>query len=243
MAFSLVELLVVMAIIALLVSLLLPMRRFMIERSDLVVCQKNLGAINQATYVYSADNDGRFPSSKSWVKSDGRQSGGIWVEWAQDHPLAESRILPYAGYNKKLFLCPRFQSIVSLNPSFSHLTAKVSYTMNEYFLNSDNMSISTGWRGARNLHRSNIQDPGRFGVYGEENTFLTSFNRFTINNLRLGVGAYKNAGDIVDGLGSFHEPPGGDYAKGAGNVASADGHVSKQYNVNSKEIFTPLELK
>jgi len=76
-AFTLVELLVVLAIIALLIAVLFPMAHALRRRSDQVVCLKNMGQLGNALIQYGADNDGRMPDKLagtmySWAGKGGK---------------------------------------------------------------------------------------------------------------------------------------------------------------------------
>src|SRR4051794_37928401 len=74
-AFSLVELLVVIGIIAILIGLLLPA----IQRARLVArttqCATQLRAVGQALAVYANNNQGYFPSWSGWHVAGGNGSG------------------------------------------------------------------------------------------------------------------------------------------------------------------------
>jgi prepilin-type N-terminal cleavage/methylation domain-containing protein len=61
-AFTLVELLVVVSIIALLVSIMLPSLKMARERSKQTKCMANLRSIGGAIQTYSAENRGWFPA-------------------------------------------------------------------------------------------------------------------------------------------------------------------------------------
>lgn len=63
LGFTLVELLVVVAIIGILAALLFPLGKSMMEKGNSTKCISNLRQIGGAIQQYSADNDGFFPYS------------------------------------------------------------------------------------------------------------------------------------------------------------------------------------
>ena len=68
-AFTLVELLVVIGIIALLISILLPALGRAREAANAVKCESNLHAIGQGIAIYIEENKGSIPASKSLSKA------------------------------------------------------------------------------------------------------------------------------------------------------------------------------
>jgi prepilin-type N-terminal cleavage/methylation domain-containing protein/prepilin-type processing-associated H-X9-DG protein len=60
-AFTLIEILVVVAILALLIAILLPSLARARAQSQMVACQANVKSLCQAFIMYTRDNDGRLP--------------------------------------------------------------------------------------------------------------------------------------------------------------------------------------
>lgn len=113
--FSLVELLVVVAIVALLAALLLPVLARAREKSDQLVCLSNLQQFGVALQLYSGDNHAFYPPNPD----DGNMVPGH--DWCPGHAGAgESQefdpdilqdpaiclISPYLGGNKDVWRCP-----------------------------------------------------------------------------------------------------------------------------------------
>ena len=88
--FTLVEMLTVIAIIAILAAVLLPSLSASRERGRMAYCANNLSQLGKALMMYIDDNDDRFPP----VSRDG--SASAW----------DLELLPYAGFATNLFLCP-----------------------------------------------------------------------------------------------------------------------------------------
>lgn len=89
-AFTLVELLVVVAIIALLVSILLPTLNKAKAAAKMVMCQTNLHAIGKAAYLYAAENDDYIPRGMALPNNDPSNINFGYYQFA-------GRLSPYVG--------------------------------------------------------------------------------------------------------------------------------------------------
>ena len=240
-AFSLVELLAVVVIILILLSLLVPLTGLVKQRAETAKCLANLRQIMAATNVYTSERDGYYPSPWRWVWSDG--GSGLWTEWAQANTIPDGTMWK-GNYitSKQVYLCSTFSRVYGLNPAFSHLTPYVGYSMNEFMASEEDLG-GTAWAGRTKLKRAQIEKPGELGVFGDEGTVLLPWSRYVINNLCMGVGDSRTAGNYVDALAAFHNMPGNDPTKGKANVAFADGHADLRDSKDSVDIFTPSQFK
>lgn len=66
--FTLIEVLVVVAIIGLLVSILLPSLKRARDQAKTLLCGTNLRQVGQGFYFYTVNHQGRFPGSGAWAE-------------------------------------------------------------------------------------------------------------------------------------------------------------------------------
>lgn len=131
--FSLIELLVVVAIIGILASLVMPSLGKAREKSKIAVCVSNQKQIGTAIYMYMDDNDGKFPlpgqiTQISWDAAlgayDGRglslsemKQGGQWHGFS----LA-------IGQNSDIYTCPLDDRIFEDRYTRSYAPSDGSYS-------------------------------------------------------------------------------------------------------------------
>jgi prepilin-type N-terminal cleavage/methylation domain-containing protein/prepilin-type processing-associated H-X9-DG protein len=78
-AFTLVELLVVIGIIAVLVSILLPTLRSVRRQANLVQCSSNMKQLSMAMLMYIQDNKGKFPAAEFFPIAGAYPYGWGWA--------------------------------------------------------------------------------------------------------------------------------------------------------------------
>ncbi len=109
-AFTLVELLVVIALIALLIAILIPVLSSVRERANRMKCASNLRQIGQMELTYAVDNKGYYPRVEN--------QGGIpfyfrfciesepWEDYANDVTAGIFLMVRYRMLPVEVFLCP-----------------------------------------------------------------------------------------------------------------------------------------
>lgn len=111
-AFSLIELLVVVSVIALLIGILLPTLGGARDTARLTVCGSNLKQLATALHAYAADEQGRLaagpagpsPFGRNWTDVNG---AGIWIGGPFQAYLGHGLLLDhYLKEDKDAYYCP-----------------------------------------------------------------------------------------------------------------------------------------
>src|SRR5882757_1912409 len=123
-AFTLVELLVVIGIIAVLIAILLPSLSRAREQAKRVQCASNLRQIGLAVLGYNNDNKGWFPAAAAYQAVDD------WIYWEAGRVSIRDQGALVKYLSDKFFVeahyrCP--SDDVSGHPSYPY-----SYSMNEF---------------------------------------------------------------------------------------------------------------
>jgi prepilin-type N-terminal cleavage/methylation domain-containing protein len=111
-AFTLIEVLVVVAIIAVLVAILLPSLARAREHARTVTCRSNMHMLTLAFACYTHDNNGRYPGSR-------HDFGGDWLGWHNPRvgipetqfglggrQPQDGTIYKYVDQQKHVYTCP-----------------------------------------------------------------------------------------------------------------------------------------
>lgn len=214
-AFTLVEMLVVIAVIGVLAGLLLPVLSRAKERGRQAACQGNLKQVAVAMALYHGDFQDQFPGAGS------RQTYGPqpedWIWWQYGRDVQKSAIARYVdGFNARIFTCPADADARELQAKGFLVSDpyRYSYALTSYDLtNNMNMGMATIITQAREkfpFYISAVRNPSAKLMLVEE-------DRKTIDDPR-----WVPLGQVPNLVTPRH--------RGKGNVVFADGHM---------EVVTP----
>jgi prepilin-type processing-associated H-X9-DG protein len=213
-AFTLVELLVVIGIIALLISILLPALNRARENAKQVKCESNLRQIGLAMQLYANDNQDWFPFSAS--RGAGHHAED-WIWWQSGEDLNQSAIARFIGAQKggsleAVLRCPSDE--LALHQHGTSDPYLYSYTMN-YYLGSDHFAMTCA-------KRTEVIDPS-------DKILLVEENGRTIDDGRWVWDADQND------LATYHDfSPTSQQARG--NACFVDGHAQL---ISRDDAYTP----
>jgi len=218
--FTLVELLVIVAIIAILLSLLAPSFTAILLRVEMVNCQSNLHQIGVALSQYQSAHDNRFMPFRQWIR-------GGW--YTDRNGLHDGLIYPYV-LNDEFFLCPTFKR--ACDPA-----AVRSYVMTWNFGCTETYWWNLGdWGEGKSIDTVlQVKNPAALGIVTEEATYtIPGYSTFTMNDAHLVAPDWP----YRDTMANFHYPGAGDIRtqiEGVANVVFVDGHVD--FNTTDKTPY------
>ena len=144
--FTLIELLVVVAIIALLISILLPSLQRAREIANRTVCATNLKGTHSAMYVYSVNNRNSFPRWSKGDEDDVKGFTGLRDKDQDDDKLASSstaalwKMVQDGSMDTGQFICP---SSLNIEDDLRVKKKAVSLRLLWDFDSTNNISYST----------------------------------------------------------------------------------------------------
>ncbi|MDD2707316.1 MAG: prepilin-type N-terminal cleavage/methylation domain-containing protein [Verrucomicrobiae bacterium] len=195
--FTLVELLITLAILAVLFSLLLTSISKAKDKARQIVCMNNLRQIGTALNIYATDNDGRLPNL--WAAD--------WLQcfWPQVGPLLGEPMTVLADkYKTRIYKCPAEKYVGTV------LGQGPVYALN-YKLKDASRSNASLYAGCA---LSEISNPGNTLLVGDA-FFMASWSNSssqisTVNESQAGIG-YRHSGGanllFVDGHAAWQEKP------------------------------------
>ncbi|UCF43112.1 MAG: type II secretion system protein [Planctomycetota bacterium] len=227
-AFTLVELLVVIAIIALLMAILMPVLSKAKEQARDIVCRSNLRQYGIAATMYLEDNEHAFPPTHTYLFT----SDWSTCQWHDKARWAtvNGPMWPYLK-DKNIHLCPSFRSIAK-NRGQKHpwhdpqipVEPQYGYSMNAHL-----GPFQAAWEAATGHFKkvTQIRHPANVFFFSEENIWpIWGMSVTVLNDTNLWIGPpYDDSG--YDFFATFHNPTRGNLDKGTCNTVFIDGHAEK----------------
>lgn len=210
-AFTLIELMVVIAVIGILASLLLPALSRGKEKGVQTYCKNNVKQLALAMTMYHGDFNDQFPAPGSASKYGPQPEDWIW--WHYGRNISNSSIVRYVSeFNPKLFTCPgdekaRELQAQGLLPGDPY---RYSYALTSYDLENDNFNpgmatIITQDRVVYPFRVSQVLNPSAKLMLVEEDRETIDDSRWVPTGIKTNMVASRHSNK--------------------GNVALADGHV------------------
>jgi prepilin-type N-terminal cleavage/methylation domain-containing protein/prepilin-type processing-associated H-X9-DG protein len=243
--FTLVELLTVIAIIALLAALLLPALSRARERARAIICLNNTKQLGLAWQMYAGDNDERLPYNLGMTGSSFRTDLN-WVNnvmtWdlSSDNTnlatLTGASLGPFVSGNTSVYRCPSDQALSSVQRAAGWTARIRSYSMNAMVGDAGNFSTkgfninNPGY--TQFFNSTQIPQPSDIFVFLDEHPDSINDGYFLDKSPENYSGYSYNGAQWTDLPASYHN--------GATAFSYADGHSSLHRWLQPETIRPPM---
>lgn len=253
-AFTLVELLVVVAIMAALMAILMPSLRKARETALTVKCASGVRQLAQATMAYAVEHARVLPHTFTFGSDFGNDISHSWH--TNTHGMTGIRPTgPTEGNHRggqlwryapdeEMYICPVWPSLFNLSYPQAHFASGhtpaqmqpgLSYVMFEGF--------GKSWNGVMMTRLNQIPYPSLQMLYGEEPLWVnTAWASVARNNSALGSNRRRSLTEKTDAIGGYHNTIAGDLNSGRTNVSFIDGHVALHAPSETKDLAFPSNL-
>ena len=247
--FSLVELLVVVAIIAVLATLLVPWLGQAKELARMAACASNLRNLCTSNNAYASSHDSAYSHPRRWVTN-------VYAHWQDPREVAEAHVKDgtlwkYSG-SLEVYCCPSFRSAAARAPSLEYTCGRLvtypvkdppenhlvrSYTANsnvgEY--SEERYTTIDGKQVAKRCPlMTDVRRPSDLAMYSEESPWrIPVYAPHPMNDAVL----YVPDGSYIDAIADYHQTPRGSLNDGLGQVVYCDAHVERRYPWHTQEDF------
>ncbi|HPD47381.1 MAG TPA: type II secretion system protein [Anaerohalosphaeraceae bacterium] len=265
-AFTLIELLIVIAIIGLLLAIVLPALSKAKELARELICKNNIRQYGLAGILYLEDNDTFFPWPWYSIYWDPQTFFGAnyachWHDGSRSPDDQPGMLWPYLQ-NKNVNICPVFKSLAIGGRAKSHGSGLCNVPMDPQFGYSMNSYLGYGQSKAlpnkSPLYSGDVEklshierSPSQVAYFGEESLWdvilrdgtRISDGQFNDNVLLVtpnipapGVSPWPTTDSYADCLASFHKTNDSARIYGLSHVVFVDGHVELVHPVNSFHV-------